>query len=97
MLKGHLNRLPAASVGDMCLVSVKKGKPELRKKVLQGVVIRQRRAWRRLDGVFVYCEDNAGVIMLPKGEMKGSQITGPVAKEAADLWPKIASAAGSVI
>ena len=44
-----------------------------------------------MDGVFVYCEDNAGVIMLPKGDMKGSQITGPVAKEAADLWPKIAS------
>lgn len=39
-IKGHLNRLPSASVGDMCLVSVKKGKPELRKKVLQGVVIR---------------------------------------------------------
>jgi large subunit ribosomal protein L23e len=96
-IKGHLNRLPAASVGDMCLCSVKKGKPELRKKVLQCVVIRQRRAWRRLDGVFVYCEDNAGVMMLPKGDMKGSQITGPVAKEAADLWPKIASAAGSVI
>ena len=35
--------------------------------------------------------------MTNKGDMKGSQITGPVAKEAADLWPKIASTAGSVI
>lgn len=41
--------------------------------------------------------DNAGVIINPKGEMKGSAITGPVGKEAADLWPKIASAAGSVL
>lgn len=32
-----------------------------------------------------------------KGEMKGSAITGPVGKEAADVWPKIASAAGSVL
>lgn len=58
---------------------------------MPAVVIRQRRAWRRKDGVFLYFEDNAGVIVNPKGEMKGSAITGPVAKECADLWPKIAS------
>ena len=33
-VKGHLNKLPAASLGDMVLVSVKKGKPALRKKVM---------------------------------------------------------------
>ena len=96
-IKGHLNRLPAASPGDMILASVKKGKPELRKKVHPAVVIRQRKAWRRKDGVFIYFEDNAGVIVNPKGEMKGSAITGPVAKECADLWPKIASASGTVL
>jgi large subunit ribosomal protein L23e len=42
-------------------------------------------------------QDNAGVIVNPKGEMKGSAITGPVAKECADLWPRIASAAGSIM
>ena len=31
-IKGHLNRLPSAAVGDMVLATVKKGKPELRKK-----------------------------------------------------------------
>ena len=41
--------------------------------------------------------DNAGVIVNPKGEMKGSAVTGPVAKEAAELWPRIASNAGSII
>jgi len=61
------------------------------------VVIRQRKAWRRRDGVFLYFEDNAGVIVNPKGEMKGSAITGPVAKECADLWPRIASNAGTVV
>ena len=45
------------------------------------VVIRQRKAWRRRDGVFLYFEDNTGVIVNPKGEMKGSAITGLVAKE----------------
>lgn len=47
--------------------------------------------------MFVYFEDNAGVIVNDKGEMKGSAITGPVAKECADVWPRIASAAPSVI
>lgn len=41
--------------------------------------------------------DNAGVIVNPKGEMKGSAVTGPIAKEAADLWPRVASAAGSIL
>jgi len=93
----RLNRLPGAAPGDIIIVSVKKGKPELRKKVLQAVVIRQRKAWRRREGVFIYFEDNAGVIVNPKGEMKGSAITGPVAKECAELWPKIASAAPSIV
>jgi len=93
----RLNRLPVAGVGDYVLATVKKGKPELRKKVHPAVVIRQRKAWRRRDGIFIYFEDNAGVIVNPKGEMKGSAITGPVAKECADLWPRIASAAPSIL
>ncbi|XP_055327490.1 60S ribosomal protein L23 [Paramacrobiotus metropolitanus] len=95
-VKSRLNRLPAAAVGDMIICTVKKGKPELRKKVMQGVVIRQRKAFRRKDGMFIYFEDNAGVIVNNKGEMKGSAITGPVAKECAELWPRIASNAGSI-
>ncbi|CAE8650587.1 unnamed protein product, partial [Polarella glacialis] len=93
---GRLNKLPKASPGDMVLCSVKKGKPELRKKVLKGVVVRQKKAWRRREGVFVYFEDNAGVIVNDKGEMKGSAIQGPVAKECAELWPKIASCAPAI-
>ena len=38
---------------------------------MPAVVIRQRKPWRRKDGVFLYFEDNAGVIVNPKGEMKG--------------------------
>lgn len=73
----RLNRLPAAAAGDMIMASVKKGKPELRKKVMPAVICRQRKPWRRRDGVFLYFEDNAGVIVNAKGEMKGSAINGP--------------------
>jgi large subunit ribosomal protein L23e len=117
----RLNRLPAAGVGDMVMATVKKGKPELRKKgglfllrisgrengqcadtdfletVMPAVVVRQSKPWRRADGVYLYFEDNAGVIVNPKGEMKGSAITGPVGKEAAELWPRIASNSGVVM
>merc|ERR1712240_131706 len=50
-IKGRLNRLPAAGSGDMFVATVKKGKPELRKKVMPAVVIRQRKPYRRKDGV----------------------------------------------
>ena len=103
----RLNRFPSGSVGDMFLCSVRKGKPELRKKVLNAVIIRQRKAIRRPEGYFIYFEgkftegltrtDNAGVIVNVKGEMKGSGITGPVAKECAELFSKIAANASSIV
>ena len=60
-----------------------------------------QRAWcwiskRNLLLILLPLADNAGVIVNPKGEMKGSAITGPIAKECADSWPRIASAAGTI-
>lgn len=101
----------------MVQCTVKKGKPELRKKIMQAVIVRQRKVYRRRDGVWIYFEDNAGVIVNNKGEMKGtnnffillidcfhhvfihfigSAITGPVAKECADAWPRVAANASAV-
>merc|ERR1712007_169129 len=93
----RMNRLPAGAPGDMVMATVKKGKPELRKKVVPAVIIRQRKAFRRIDGTYIYFEDNAGVIVNQKGEMKGTAISGPVAKECADLWVRIASAASTIV
>ena len=95
--RGRLNRLPSATVGDICMASVKKGNSNLRKKVTPCVIIRQRKSYRRKDGIVIYFEDNAGVIVYPKGEMKGSAIAGPVAKESADLWPKISTHAPAIV
>jgi large subunit ribosomal protein L23e len=73
----RLNRLPAAGVGDMVMATVKKGKPELRKKVMPAVVVRQSKPWRRADGVYLYFEDNAGVVSGPAFARRD----GPVATE----------------
>jgi len=95
--KSRLRRVPAAAVGDMVIVSVRKGKAELRKQVMKAVVVRQRKPYRRMNGVWVQFEDNAVVIVGAEGEPKGTEIRGPVAKEAAERWPKIAALTTMVV
>ena len=95
--KGRLRRVPAAAVGDLVVVSVRKGTPDMRKKIFHAVVVRQKKLYRRAEGIWVQFEDNAAVIMTPEGEMRGSEIRGPVAKEAAERWPRIASAASIIV
>jgi len=95
--KGRLRRVPAAAVGDRIVVSVRKGTPDMRKKIFHAVLVRQKKPYRRADGVWVQFEDNAAVVMTPEGEMRGSEIRGPVAKEAAERWPRIASAASIIV
>jgi large subunit ribosomal protein L23e len=53
--------------------------------------MRRERLWLRKDGFVIEFEGNTGVIINDKVEMKGSAITGSVAKEWAEMWPKIAS------
>jgi large subunit ribosomal protein L14 len=94
---GRLRRYPSAAVGDRVTVSVRQGTPDMRKKIFQAVIVRQRKPFRRIDGVWVQFEDNAAIVITPEGEMKGSEIRGPVAKEAAERWPRIASAASIIV
>lgn len=95
--KGRLRRVPSAGVGDLIVASVRKGTPDMRKKLFRAVVVRQRMPFRRADGIWVQFEDNAAVIITAEGEMKGSEIRGPVAREAAERWPRIASAASIIV
>lgn len=95
--KGKLRRVPRACVGDLVVVSVKKGTPEMRKKVFKAIIIRQRRPYRRPDGAWIAFEDNAVVILTPEGTPKGTEIRGPVAREAAERWPQIANLASIIV
>ncbi|MCK9151321.1 50S ribosomal protein L14 [Methanobacterium alcaliphilum] len=95
--KGVRRRLDVAGVGDMIIVSVKKGAVDMRKEVMTAVVVRQKKEFRRADGLRVKFEDNAAVIISPEGVLKGSEIRGPVAKEAADRWPGVGSAASIIV
>ncbi len=95
--KGVRRRLASAGVGDMIVISVKKGNVEMRREVTTAVVVRQKKEFKRADGLRVKFEDNAAGIITPEGAIKGSEIRGPVAKEAADRWPAIGSAASIIV
>lgn len=95
-VRGRLNRLPAGTMGDVLVCSVIKGKPDLRKKIVLAVPIRQKQVVRRSDAVHLYFEDNAAVLITTKCELRGTQINGPVAREVCELWPKISSQASSI-
>lgn len=94
---GTRRRIPRAGVGDRVVVSVKKGTPEMRKQLVQAIIIRQRKEYRRKDGIRVKFEDNAAVLITPEISPKGSEIKGPMAKEAAEKWPKIAGLASVIV
>ncbi|RLF42036.1 MAG: 50S ribosomal protein L14 [Thermoplasmata archaeon] len=96
-LKGTHRRYPKAGVGDMVVITVKKGTADMRRQLLKAVIVRQRRPFRRPDGTMVQFEDNAAVIVTESGETKGSMIKGPVALEAAERWPRIAANASIIV
>ena len=95
--KGVRRRIDVAGVGDLVVASVKKGTADMRREVVNAVVVRQKKEYRRADGLRVKFEDNAAVIITPEGILKGSEIRGPVAKEAADRWPSVGSAASILV
>ena len=94
---GVTRRLGAAGVGDFVIASVKKGTPAMRRQIVFAVVVRQRRPYRRPDGTMVFFEDNAAVLVTDTGETKGTDIKGPVAREAAERWPRIAATAKTIV
>ncbi|MEW6592460.1 MAG: 50S ribosomal protein L14 [Candidatus Hadarchaeota archaeon] len=95
--KGTRRRLPKAGVGDRVVASVKKGTPELRKTIVQAVVVRQKKEYRRKDGIRIKFEDNAAALITPEAAARGSEIKGPMAREAAERWPKVAGIAASIV
>ena len=96
-IKGTHRRYPKAGVGDLVIISVKKGAADMKRQMMKAVIVRQRRPFRRPDGTMVQFEDNAAVIVTETGETKGTMIKGPVALEAAERWPKIASLASIIV
>lgn len=91
-------RRSAAGVADLVMASVKRGKPEMRKQTVFAVIVRQKKEYRRPDGMRIKFEDNSAVVLKDeKGTPKGTIFKGPIAKEACDRWPGIAKIASIVV
>jgi large subunit ribosomal protein L14 len=94
---GTTNRHPKAGLGNKVTVSVTKGTPEMRRQVLNAVVVRQRKPFRRPDGTRVKFEDNAAVIVDENEDPRGTEIKGPIAREVAERFGSIASTATMIV
>ncbi|HHQ44809.1 MAG TPA: 50S ribosomal protein L14 [Candidatus Altiarchaeales archaeon] len=95
--RGVRRRVPCAGVADMVIASVKKGRPDMRKKLVHAIIIRQKQAYTRYNGAKVRFHDNAAVVVGEEGMPKGTEVKGAVAREAAERWIKIGGLASIVI
>lgn len=86
--KTKKGRQQYAKIGDWVKISVRKGDPKIKGEVFDAVIVRQRKPFRRNTGERVAFTDNAVALLKDeKGNPKGTQIKGPIAKEVADRWP----------
>ena len=96
--KVRKSRQVYAKIGDWVKVSVKKGIPDMKGKVFDAILIRQKKAYRRNTGERISFENNAVALLKDeKGNPKGTQIKGPVAREVANRWPQVAKIAQFVV
>ena len=89
-----------ASVGDVIVVSVKSVIPSSDMKkgtVSKAVVVRTKKEVRRADGSYIRFDDNACVLLNNAGELRGTRIFGPVARELRATNMKIVSLAPEVL
>jgi len=90
-------RNPKAGVGDIIIASVKKGKPDMVKKKVKAVIVRQKKEIKRPNGMRVSFEDNACVLVNDDKLPIGTEIKGVVAKEISERHPKVAAIAPGVV
>ena len=94
---GVKNRQPKMGIGDLATVSVKKGTPDMKRKLVRAVVVRQKKEFRRPNGLRVSFEENAMILLNDNGDPRGTDIKGPVAREVAERFPKVGSMATIII
>ena len=89
-----------ATIGDKIVVTVKSATPsgDVKKgTVSKAVVVRTAKEIRRTNGSYIRFDDNAVVLLNNQGEMRGTRILGPVARELRDSYMKIISLAPEVL
>ena len=89
--KTKKGRQQYAKIADWVKVSVRKGDPKMKGQVFDAIVIRQKKPFKRKTGERVAFTDNAVALLKDdKGNPKGTQIKGPVAREVQERWSSVA-------
>ena len=89
-----------ANIGDVIVASVKQATPGGAVKkgdVVKAVIVRTKSGARRADGSYIRFDDNACVLLNNAGEIRGSRIFGPVARELRAVNMKVVSLAPEVL
>lgn len=90
-----------ARIGDIVVLSIQTAEPrkQIKKKaVVRGLVVRQRSNFGRKDGSYIRFDDNAVVLINPKGEPIGGRVFGPIPREIQERgYQKIVSLAPEVL
>ena len=90
-----------AQLGDIIVASVQIAEPRkavAKKDVVKAVIVRQKNAYRRKDGSYIRCDENAAVLIDAKKEPRGTRIFGPIPRELKDRgFEKIVTMAKDII
>ncbi len=95
--RGTRGRGPQVGVGDVVIASVRKGKPDMVKKVIKALIVRQKKEFRRANGTRIMFEDNAAVLVNDDMLPVGTEIKGVVAREISERFPKVAAISAGVV
>ncbi len=95
--KGRKRRFPRGGVGDVVICVVKKGEFKLRHKIQYGVIVRQKKEYRRNNGIKVCFEDNAVILVDQKINPIGSEVKGPMAKEVVERFLHLGKIASIIV
>jgi large subunit ribosomal protein L14 len=86
---GVKSRSPKCGVGDWIFAAVKDGDAKIVHEIVQAIIIRQRKEYKRPNGMRIKFEDNAAVLINEKGEPRGSKLKGAVAREVVERFSMI--------
>ncbi len=95
--KGVKHRRGNAGVGNVVVAAVKKGDSKIKHEVVEAVIVRQRKEFRRRNGMRIKFEDNAAVLVNERGDPRGTRLKGPIAKEAVERFSTIGKIAAIIV
>ena len=96
--KSKKGRQQPAKIADHVKVSVRAGKPDMKGQVFDAIIVRQKKPYKRNTGERIAFEDNAVALLKDdKGNPRGTQIKGPVAREVHERWNQVSKIAQFVL